>query len=358
MDTTQGHSGNVLDYLTRLYGEGERDHACRADTPDGVSEWRDSARPELQRLIGLERIQADAGAHEPVVEFDDPQEFQGYTRQLGHLRSEPDIRVPFWLLRPEGQGPFPLGVFPHGHEQRGFDTYVGIYQDDDGRDRIAREERDVAVQAVRNGFLAIAPTTRGFEPAMVPDLNARHGGRHCRSQLIHCLLAGRTGIGERVWDLMRLLDWATALPEVDSNRILMMGNSGGGVLTAYAAACDTRVTVAVPSCSFCTFVGQNGLVHHCDCNAVPGILRFGEFFDVAGLITPRHLLIVNGREDTLFPLPEVDRAVEGVRAIYAAAGVPERFAHRYGEGGHRFYKDLMWPFILDAMPVCSVERAK
>ena len=30
-------------------------------------------------------------------------------------------------------------------------------------------------------------------------------------------------------------------------------------------------------------------------------------------------------------------------------GVPERFAHRYGEGGHRFYADLMWPFICNAI---------
>ena len=119
--------------------------------------------------------------------------------------------------------------------------------------------------------------------------------------------------------------------------------------TLYAAACDTRVTVAVPSCSFCTLVGESGRVHHCDCNTVPGILRFGGFHDVAGLIAPRHLLVVNGREDPLFPLAEVDKAVAGVRGIYHAAGVPERFSHRYGDGGHRYYKDLMWPFIEAAL---------
>ena len=38
---------------------------------------------------------------------------------------------------------------------------------------------------------------------------------------------------------------------------------------------------------------------------VPGILSWGEFSDVAGLIAPRHQLIVNGRQDPLFPLAEV-----------------------------------------------------
>jgi dienelactone hydrolase len=197
--------------------------------------------------------------------------------------------------------------------------------------------------------VAIAPNTRGFAPANVPDITARHGDRNCRSQLIHCLLAGRTAIGERVWDLSRLINWAAALPEVDGSRILMMGNSGGGVATLYAAACDARIAVAVPSCSFCTFVGRDGVVHHCDCNTVPGILAWGEFHDVAALIAPRPLLIVNGRQDTLFPLPEVDRAVERVHRIYDAAGVPDRLVHRYGDGGHRFYADLMWPFIRKAM---------
>ena len=162
----------------------------------------------------------------------------------------------------------------------------------------------MAVQAARHGVLAIAPTTRGFEPAAVPDINGRHGRADCRSQLVHCLLAGRTAMGERVWDMERLIDWAAGLPEVDSRRILMMGNSGGGMVTIYAAACDTRIAVAVPSCSFCTLVGQTGLVHHCDCNAVPGIGTFGEFYDVAGLIAPRHLLVVNGREDPLFELAQ------------------------------------------------------
>src|SRR5690606_33226349 len=142
-------------------------------------------------------------------------------------------------------------------------------------------DRDVALQAVRRGFAVISPGTRGQAGVGVPDINHRHGGLSCRSQLIHALLAGRTATGERVWDMMRLIDWAEARPEVDASTLLLMGNSGGGVVTLFAAAVDPRVTIAVPSCSYCTLVGSTGLVHHCDCNAVPGLLRFGEIWDVA-----------------------------------------------------------------------------
>lgn len=345
----QEHTADILQHLKKLYSEDKRHFACRADTPEAVVEWRQKARPALCELIGLNKIGETQGNHKVTAELSKAEDMGDYTRQLGALRTEPDISIPFWLLKPKGDGPFPLGIFPHGHSKRGFDTYVGIYHDEQGRQKIKQEERDVAVQAVKRGFLAIATTTRGFEPAAIPDINKRHGDRDCRSQLIHCLLAGKTPIGERVWDMQRFIDWASDMPEVDSAKILMMGNSGGGVVTLYSAACETRITVAVPSCSYCTFVGENGLIHHCDCNAIPGILNFGEFYDIAGLITPRHLCIVNGKKDNLFPLSEVDRAVEGIRKIYNTAGVSGHFAHHYGDGGHRFYGDLMWPFIQQAI---------
>jgi hypothetical protein len=148
--------------------------------------------------------------------------------------------------------------------------------------------------------------------------------------------------------MSRLLDWALSREDVDGRTVLMMGNSGGGMVTLYAAALDTRITVAVPSCSFSAVASREGHVYHCDCNAVPGILEFGDLYDVAGLTAPRHLLTVNGRLDALHSTAEIERSAARVKAIYAAAGVPERYEHRWGAEGHRFYADLMWPFVLDA----------
>jgi dienelactone hydrolase len=333
------------EFAVRLYDESRREFACRARNPEEFSAWAGQARPALRALLGLGRIEQELGSFSPSVGVGEAEAQDGYRRRRGILHSEPGVDIPFWLLEPEGEGPYPIAVLPHGHENVGMDTYVGIYHDEAKREKIAREDRDVAVQAVRRGMLAIAPTTRGFFPATIPDGRKRHGGQHCRSYAMHMALAGRVATGDRVWDMMRLLDWAVARPDTDANRILAMGNSGGGMVTTYLAACDPRVTVAVPSCSFCSLASVDGHLHHCDCNLVPGILRWGEFWDVAGLIAPRHLLVVNGAQDPLFPLAEVDRAVGEVRRIFAAAGVPGHFAHRYGPAGHRFYKDLMWPFV-------------
>ncbi len=344
------HEPRIHRHLGRLYADDMREFAFAGETVSDVQSWQNHARPQLRRLLGLERMESELEGHVPGVELGEAEQLERFTRRLGRIETEPGWPVEFWMLRPHGDGPFPLAVMPHGHEARGHDTYAGVHRDNETRlRRIEELDADVAVQAAERGYLALAVNTRGFADNCIPDLNERHDGRDCHSELIHALLAGRTAIGERVWDLERVIDWAVERPEVDASRIVMTGNSGGGMATSYAAACDTRITAAVPSCSFATYVGQNGIAHHCDCNTVPGIYRFGEFSDVAGLTAPRHLLIVNGREDTLFPPGEVERAVEGVRAIYQTAGVPERFEHRWGDEGHRFYAGLMWPWIEEAL---------
>ena len=89
---------------------------------------------------------------------------------------------------------------------------------------------------------------------------------------------------------------------IDQTKIAMTGNSGGGTITLFTAAIDTRIAIAIPSCYFCTFKGSIGAMRHCDCNYVPGILRLGEMYDIAGLITPRPFKVIAGRTDPIFPI--------------------------------------------------------
>lgn len=347
--TGPSYSPDVLRYLARIYANSKRKYRFPGHTPEDVAEWQRRARPALRKLIGLDALEAELAQHRPIVELDEPARTGGYTRRKGRILSEPDVWVPFWLLSPNGTGPFPLAVTPHGHDKLGYDKYAGVPPDDAPLGRIEADDGDVAVQAVRRGFIAIAPATRGISTDGVPDIHRRHGDRDCHSQLMHCLLAGRTPMAERLWDVERLIDWALADLPVHDHNLLMLGNSGGGMITTYAAACDERIRIAIPSCSFSRYVKPSGQISHCSCNTIPGILRFGEFSDVAGLIAPRHLLIVNGRHDSLHDPADINQAVAGVRAVYEAAGAVDHFEHRYGEGGHRFFADFMWPFVERAM---------
>ena len=159
------------------------------------------------------------------------------------------------------------------------------------------------------------------------------------------LLVGRTPIGDRVWDMSRIIDWALKNLPVDEKRIAITGNSGGGTVSLFAAACDQRITVAVPSSYFCTFQGSIGTISHCDCNYIPGILSLGEMSDVAGLISPRPFCAVNGVQDNIFPIEETRKSFAHLQEIYSAAGVLPNVTLYEGDGGHRYYKEGAWPFI-------------
>jgi dienelactone hydrolase len=234
---------------------------------------------------------------------------------------------------------------PHGHGKAGKATYAGIADDEESRRQIDEGERDIAVQAAAAGYVAIAMDMRGFASLRMQREREQDAISSCRTLSLHALLFGRTLIGERVHDMMRLIDWAATRDDCDTSRVAITGNSGGGTISLFAAACDERIAVSVPGCYFCTFAASIGSIHHCECNYVPGLLAEAEMPDVAGLIAPRPFLAVAGRHDDIFPVAAVESAYQRLRFIYALAGAADRCHLSIGDGGHRYYKKDVWPFM-------------
>lgn len=331
-------------HFTSLYRSTQAGFTFRAETREAWLAWREAFRPRLRAALGLDTMAADLADHQPHAEKQAAVDQGGYVRESWHLWVEPTVPLPFYLLRPKDvTGPLPLVLTPHGHNPP--HVYVGIAETEHESESIRSGERDIAVQAVAEGYLAIAPTTRAFGETRTAQDIADDKVHSCRTQLMHDLLVGRTPIGDRVWDISRLIDWALETQDVDPNRIAITGNSGGGTVSLFAAACEPRISVAVPSCYFCTFAGSIGSIHHCDCNYVPGILRLGEMYDVAGLIAPRPFCAIAGKEDPIFPIEHVRSAFERLKRVYMVAGVPDACELYVGHAGHRYYKAGAWPFI-------------
>jgi dienelactone hydrolase len=338
-------------YLKRVQ-QGRQAHAFEGTKDFG--QWQASARSALIDLIGLKQMQEELAGFLPKVLIGKAKASGvSFTRALCSIETEPGVKVPFYLLVPKTSNPekpAPLFLAPHGHDVLGLHSYAGAFCDEAHRKKVMAKQGNIAEQAAKRGFIAIAPATRGLATEVsIPDPRGRHGNRPCRAQLMHCLVAGRTPIAERVWDMRRLLDWAEKDPRVDATRIVMAGNSGGGVLTAYTAAIDTRVSVAAPSCSFAPVIDTGGYIFHCDCCMVPGLRNWGDWPELGGLIAPRELLIVHGVEDSLHHRPTIEKLFSRVHRIYRAAGVPGRATLSWGKSGHRFYPDLMWPVIGKAL---------
>lgn len=334
------------DYVHVLAREGERPWACRATTPQALGAWQEAFRPHLRGLLGLDRIAA-RGSCPLNPEPRGANDCGDHIREEWTIQSEPGFSLPFFLLRPKADdgGQRPLVLTPHGHGRAAKRTYAGMWENDSERREIEEGERDIALQAVRAGYVAIAPDARAFADLRLRADRERDATSSCRTLQMHALLFGRTLVGERVWDLGRLIDYAATRAEIDTRRIVVTGNSGGGTVSLFAAACDERISVAVPASYFCTFEGSIGSIHHCECNYVPGLLADAEMYDVAGLIAPRPFLAVAGRHDPIFPYASVREAFARLQSIYAVAGAADRCALSTGEGAHRYYKADVWPFV-------------
>ncbi len=170
-------------------------------------------------------------------------------------------------------------------------------------------------------------------------------GDRCRHASWQALMLGRTMLGERVWDVSRAIDVLAAFEQVDTGRIALTGNSGGGTATWYAACMEPRIRIAAPSCSICGLWPSIGEIIHCHCNYIPNMLRWFDMGDLACLIAPRPLAIAAGLSDAIFPIESTQAQFATIQAIYAAAGAPDACSLHVGEGGHQYYPGLLWPVI-------------
>jgi hypothetical protein len=151
--------------------------------------------------------------------------------------------------------------------------------------------------------------------------------------------------GWRTWDAMRAITYLLTRPEVDPNRITVMGISGGGLTTFFTSALDTRVHTAVVSGYFNTFRASILSVMHCVDNYVPGLQRLVEMPDMAGLVAPRRLFVEGGDEDDIFPIAAFRKAVSRARQIYTSFGCPENFGFEEFPGTHQFWGKGAFEFM-------------
>src|SRR5690606_33489392 len=90
--------------------------------------------------------------------------------------------------------------------------------------------------------------------------------------------AGRTLMGERLWDVMRCADYVATLDRVDADRLGCAGLSLGGEMAMWLGAMDPRMRVTVSS-GFLTSV-ENMRNRHCPCWDFPGLTENFAFSDI------------------------------------------------------------------------------
>jgi len=331
-----------VEYARNLYEAAPRTLRFRARTRGEAEEWQKTLRAKLAELVG--GFPAKRQALNPITL--ETREFPGYTREKIVFDSRPGVSVLAYLLLPErARRPAAAMICIPGHG-RGVDDIVGI--DERGAERTdkAGYQHDFAIQVAEAGIAALAIEPMGFGCRRDP-INARQGlGRKaCDPVAGGALLVGQTMIGWRVWDVMRTLDYIATRSELDRTRVGCMGISGGGTVTVFSSALDTRIRAALVSGYLNTFRDSVGSIVHCSDNYVPGILNWAEMHDIAGLIAPRPLFVESGEKDNIFPIAASIESFNEVRKIYGVFGVDDRVEQEVFPGEHSFWGRRGIPFL-------------
>ena len=140
-------------------------------------------------------------------------------------------------------------------------------------------------------------------------------------------------LGLQLWNSIRALDFIENLPEVDSDRLVCTGESGGGTQTYNLYAVDDRLCAAAPVCMVSS-VMQGG----CVCENAPGLRFDTNNMEIGAMIAPKPLLLVNSTQDWTKHTPQVEYPT--IQSIYSLYGCEENIQQVQIDAPHGYNKAM------------------
>src|SRR5262245_52474626 len=106
---------SVLPYLSKRFAKHGRSMGFKAKTRGDFARWRRELVKKLKSLTGYDTMTV-CPLNPKITETT---EMDGYTRQRIEIQAEPGVIMTFYALVPDGEGPFPVMLCPHGHASGG-----------------------------------------------------------------------------------------------------------------------------------------------------------------------------------------------------------------------------------------------
>jgi hypothetical protein len=331
---------SMIDYFNRIAQDWVPLLSFRRQAQGDWATWHQEALNKLLELLGEFPEPVDLA---PDVVYSIEQD--GLIRERVVFDSEEFMSVPCVVLRPADMPADGTGraiLCSHGHGAYGKEPVSGNRSTPELRDNIALHHYNYGEEMARRGFLTISPDLRVFGER--GDGGNPYPGRDkCNVQFIRGMVLGIYTLTLNIWDMKRCIDYLETRPEVDPNRIGMMGLSQGGTMTTFTSPVEPRIKAAdiIGYVNPWERFGINR-ANFCGSQVVPDVFRYLDTSDIAGLISPRPLLIEMGIFDTCFPIDDQLAGFERVQEIYRAAGAEEKLwsdihPNEHGFAGNKAY---------------------
>ncbi len=159
---------------------------------------------------------------------------------------------------------------------------------------------------------------------------------HLMAKSLFC--AGTTWPGVFISEDQRALDYLCSRDDVDASRVGCAGLSGGGLRTVYLGGLDERIRCACAVGMMSTW--RDYLLYKCHTHTwmiyIPSLPLDLDYPEVLGLRVPLPTMVMNNNEDSLFTLPEMQRADQILAEVYAKANASDRYRCQFYSGPHKF----------------------
>ena len=312
-----------------------------ADANTDPVDWQAAAR---SKLIAITGYHVDRAAPAITAVGQTERVADDITKQTFYLRTRPETDLPVSLIYRDGVDQ-PAPVFIHlAGSTSGVHLGWGDVRVPIDHQRIAIGA-DMARQAARRGYLAVAIEQIGYGERMERDLPKRSSNRTIDAAN-HLLLLGRTLMGDGASDVSSTIDWLLSSESplaVRADQLFLFGHSSGGTLSQFAAALDTRIAATLASGSVGPFretiaargAGGGEAI-------IPGLLKYFDTHDLIALIAPRRFVGLSGRNDHIFPFTGVEKVVSEASRFYERLGAGADIHAVPTDGPHRYYAEQSW----------------
>ena len=259
----------------------------------------------------------------------------GYTIESLYYQVEPDDQVPALLLIPDGVSPSkpaPAVICLHQHQFRfGKNEPAGL----DGAPM-----HHTGAALAREGYVVLCPDMLCFGERRDEKLK---DGDYERFEFLRYLVNGKCLAWKNILDIRRGVDLLVRRREVRPDRLGCYGHSMGSTNTYMVGPWEPRLKCFVCNCCLPTYKAiHREHILHCFPNYVPGLLQYGDTYNIAALIAPSPLHMNFGELDRGSPIDEVRNGLKTIAAAYTQANARQNFSYFIEKDTGHVLSEKMW----------------
>ncbi|MCX7705471.1 MAG: hypothetical protein N2115_04350, partial [bacterium] len=215
----------IAGYLNKTFDRQHRPSAFRANNRKQFIKWKQASKRKLKQLIGYHKFKK-CNPHPKINEIN---EMSDFIRIHMEINTEPDVIMPFYLLKPRiKRDKYPVVIAAHGHASGGKFAVAGRRDIPEIATQIETYNYDYGVQFVKEGFLVFCPDARGFGERQEQWAKGNILTSSCLWLNNMAIPLGMTVTGMWTWDIHRLIDYILTRDDVEKTKIACVGLSGGG----------------------------------------------------------------------------------------------------------------------------------